>query len=461
MDGWPKHKAEENKAGIMEQYIELAHYLKKKLQEAGAQDLVIEAGKSRASHLKFVNNKIAKTGTEGLVDIGVFAVKDKKIVSTALKEFTKPGVDRLAKNVGKFFGHMQANENYRAIAKGPFKYKEIPDTYDKKVMELEDEQVDLVEKGINAALAAGAKRTAGVFEIEEDEIFLLTSNDVEVRDKGTTLYFSIRAFADKNASGHMTASSRILKNFDVERAGEFAGSIAKKALNPKPGVFGKYDIIFEPLSFAAILDRIIDATSIFDVEAGISCFANKLNKTIASPIVKLIDDGSLLGGYDSSKFDAEGVPTQKNIVIDKGILKTYLHNTSTALRYNTKTTANAGLIAPSPHNAILEPGKITKDKLFESVKNGIYITNVWYTRFQNYNTGDFSTIPRDGIFLIENGKIKHPISNIRVSDNLINMLKNISSIANDPKQIYSWEVSVPVITPTVLVKNVNITKPKK
>jgi len=129
-------------------------------------------------------------------------------------------------------------------------------------------------------------------------------------------------------------------------------------------------------------------------------------------------------------------------------------------QYGTETTANAGLIMPRPWNLVLEPGDHSKAELFSEVKRGIYITNVWYTRFQNYVTGDFSTIPRDGIFLVENGNLR-PIRNIRVSDNLGRILRNVVALGNESFQVHWWEVSRPVITPYVLVKDVGITRATK
>ena len=82
-----------------------------------------------------------------------------------------------------------------------------------------------------------------------------------------------------------------------------------------------------------------------------------------------------------------------------------------------------------------------------------------YTRFQNYNTGDFSTIPRDGIFIIKNGKIGQPIKGIRISENMLNILKNTVEIGKTPERVVGWEVEIPVITPAVLVKDVNVTRP--
>ena len=97
--------------------------------------------------------------------------------------------------------------------------------------------------------------------------------------------------------------------------------------------------------------------------------------------------------------------------------------------------------------------------LFDNVKNGIYVTNVWYTRFQNYSTGEFSTIPRDGAFLIKNGKIGQPIKNIRVSDNMLNIMKNLEFVSKERVQLRSWESENPSVIPKILVRNVNVTKP--
>jgi PmbA protein len=213
------------------------------------------------------------------------------------------------------------------------------------------------------------------------------------------------------------------------------------------------------MAIAPLLESAGGSLSMFDVEAGTSFFGNLLGKQVANPIVKIADDGTLPNGAGSSPFDAEGVPTQKNIAIDSGILKTYLYNTTLARKYKTKTTANAGIISPQPHNIIIEGGKSSKEKLFSQVENGLYITNIWYTRFQNYTTGDFSTIPRDGIFLIKRGQIVKPVKQLRISENMLNLLKNISGIANDVQQITSWEVHTPVFTPHILVKDVNITEP--
>ena len=446
--------------------MNIALHLKKELKSIGMDDVVVTVINSEGSQVKFSNNKVVKTGTEGLLDINVFTVKDKKIITTSFKDYVggiiddpidREGliykkIDYFVKKVGSYIKYAHPNPNYNGIADGPFKYKEIQDGYDKKIDDVNE--VDLVEKAMNAAFKQGAKRADGILETQKAKICLVTSNKVEVEDKLTSFYLSLRAFVNKEASGHMTACSRMFNKFDVESVGKRAGEIAKMSLNPIPGPDGKFDIVFDHIPTSVLAGRIMDAASIFSVESGLSFLHASLNKKIGN--FSLIDDGTLENGYGSMKFDMEGVPTQRNVVINDGVLKTYLHNTSTAKRYKTKTTASAGLISPHEFNIILD-GK--KGNLFDNVKNGIYVTNVWYTRFQNYSTGEFSTIPRDGAFLIKNGKIGQPIKNIRVSDNMLNIMKNLEFVSKERVQLRSWESENPSVIPKILVRNVNVTKP--
>jgi PmbA protein len=160
-------------------------------------------------------------------------------------------------------------------------------------------------------------------------------------------------------------------------------------------------------------------------------------------------------------FDDEGVPSKESVLISKGVLKTYLHNTFTAKIFQTKTTGNAGLISPTPWNIEMDAGDLSRDEIFREIKRGLYLTNTWYTRFQNYATGDFSTIPRDGIFLIEEGEIKQSWKDIRLSDNALKMLNNIVGISKERQHVHWWsEADPPSLSPYILMKDVQITRPK-
>lgn len=436
--------------------LSLLKYINNKLKKK-VDDVILILDKRNSNQIKFTNNNITSIKSWSNNIISVFCSINKKIIVTNLEDFKKKGVNDLIKNITKFQKAVKPKEDYFGIAKGPFKYKKIEGTFDKKIINLRDKAADLVEKGINTALNYKAERCSGLFEYGNFERTLLTSNNVEANDKGTSFYFSIRAF-NKDGSGHKVSCGRLIKNLKVGSTAKEAALIAKDSVNAQNIKPGHYDIIFDPMPFANLLNHVADATSIASVETGFSFLINKLNNKVASKNFTLIDNATMPNSYNSIKFDDEGTPTKKNVIIDKGVLKTYLYNTSYAKKYNKKTTANAGLIDPSPWNIILKKGDYSKEELIKEVKKGLYITNTWYTRFQNYVKGDFSTMPRDGIFFIENGKIKNPVKDIRVSDNLLNILKNTSFIGNKAEQVVGWEVEIPTITPIVLSKNINITR---
>ncbi len=437
---------------------QIAKSLMDKFVKAGANDAIISMNESTSEQIKFVNSKIATTQSWKTAKAGVFIAVNKRLVATTIKDFSEKAVNDSILRIMKFANATTPNKDYQGIAEGPFNYPDVKDAFDPKIPELNEKSVDITEAALNAAEKAGSKRSAGVFESSTSESYLITTNNVEATDRATKLYLSLRAFVDKYASGHKVCNSRILSKFKPEETAEEAAEIAMQALNPVAGQEGVYDVLFDPLPFANILGQVGEASSIFNVESQLSCLAGKLNTQVADESVTITDDGTLANGFNSSKFDDEGVPTQKNAIIENGILKTYLHNTSTAKRHNTKTTANAGLVSPSPFNIVFNNGKLNKEEIILNMKKGLIVTNVWYTRFQNHATGDFSTIPRDGMFFVENGKISGAVKELRVSDNLLNLLKNVAAIGNKPEQVFGWEVELPVTTPPVLVKNVHLTK---
>jgi len=200
--------------------------------------------------------------------------------------------------------------------------------------------------------------------------------------------------------------------------------------------------------------------SAFSVMIQQSVFVNKLGQKVASDIVTMRD---VPASYSMANrvFDDEGVPIRENVLIERGVLKTYLHNTSTAKIFKTETTGNAGIVYPGPWNLELDAGNISKEEMLEDIKRGLYLTNTWYTRFQNYATGDFSTIPRDGVFLIEDGEITQSWKDIRISDNALRMINSIVGISKERQHVHWWgEADPPSLSPYILMKNVRITRPK-
>jgi PmbA protein len=429
----------------------------KKGKALGADEVVAKTAFGRFRQTRFSNNQVDITVAWNNYVTDVTLAWHKRVVATQIQNFQH--IDKTMERLYKLAKVSKENPTYGGIAKGKFTYS--TPTSDKTLQELENPSEHIFEAVEAAKKEAGAEVTAGgILYTKYADIYLVSSEGPIGQDARSAIELSIRAFSQIDASGHGVECCSSLKDFNPSRAGEKAGRIAKLARKPRQGKEGKYDIIFDPLFFGSMLSTWGTMASAFSVMIQLSVFVNKLGQKVASDIVTLRDRPAEYS-VNNRIFDDEGFPVQENVFIDEGVLKTYLHNTSTAKIFKTKTTGNAGLVQPMPWNIEMDPGDRTRDELFSQVKRGLYLTNTWYTRFQNYATGDFSTIPRDGIFLIEHGEIKESLKDLRLSDNVLRLLKQITDISRERQHVHWWiEAEPPSLAPYVLARDIQMTKPK-
>jgi len=391
----------------------------KKGKTLGADEVIASTTFAEYRQSRFSNNQIDIGVAWNDYTTDVLLTWKKRVVATQILNFQS--VASIMEKLFKLAKASQENPMWGGLAKGKFKYAKP--MADKAMREIEDpseyvyEAVEAAKKHVGKNIDSG-----GMLFTKYEQVFLVSSEGPEGQDERSAVELSIRAFAQRDESGHGVECNSSLKGFRPSRAGDKAGEIAKMAKEPKAGKSGKYDIIFEPLFFGSMLGRFGEMGSAFGVLTKMSVFVDKLGQKVASEMVTIRDNPGKRSVY-GRVFDDEGVPVKETVFVDKGILKTYFHNTSTAKIFKTQTNAHAGIIQPTPWSLELDAGDMTKEEMFKEVKKALYVTNTWYTRFQNFATGDFSTIPRDGIFLIENGKIKESWKGIRLSDNIRHLLQ--------------------------------------
>ena len=429
----------------------------KKAKSLGADEVIAKTTFGKYRQTRFSNNQIDITVAWNNYVTDVALSWKRRVVATQIRNFQN--VDDQMKKLFKIAKASKENPMFGGFAEGKFKY--APSSTDKRAVELENPS-EYVFEAIEAAKKEAGQdiNSGGILFTKLENVYLASSEGPIGIDSRSAIEFSIRAFSQREASGHSVECSSTLKNFNPSRAGFEAGETASLAKDPKAGDEGVYDVILSPLFAGSMLGMWASMVSAFHIMIQLSIFVNKLGQKVSSEFVTIKDNPA---PYSVSHrvFDDEGVPIKENIFIDHGILKTYLHNTSTAKIFKTETTGNAGLVVPNAWNVEMSLGNMSKDEMFKETRRGLYLTNTWYTRFQNYKEGDFSTIPRDGIFLIENGEIKQSLKDVRLSDNALNMLNNIAGISKETKHVHWWgEADPPSLAPYLLIKNVHITKSK-
>jgi len=211
-------------------------------------------------------------------------------------------------------------------------------------------------------------------------------------------------------------------------------------------------VVFDPLTARSLVGHVFQACAGDSIYRRSSFLFDQLNQQVGAEGLNIVDDARLKRGLGSVPFDDEGVPTQKTFVIEKGVLKNYLHSSYTARKLHAIPTGNgsrtgSGTIAVGPTNFYMLPGTASPEDIIDSVKSGLYIVEL-IGHGVNTVSGDYS---RGAVGLwIENGKLTFPVHEVTIAGNLRQMMKDIEIIGKDVTFLGS------VSAPTVKIRNMVI-----
>ncbi|HZQ66912.1 MAG TPA: TldD/PmbA family protein [Terriglobales bacterium] len=230
-----------------------------------------------------------------------------------------------------------------------------------------------------------------------------------------------------------------------ESVGQTAAQRTLRRLGARKVKTARVPVVFDPMVANSILDHIFEGVNGDSVYRGASFLAGKLGQKIASDAVTIVDDGTIPGGFGTSPFDGEGVPTRRTIVVENGVLKSYLLNTYTAKKLNLQTTANAsrglaGTPGIGPGNYFLQAGTKSPQEIIAGIPEGLYVTE-FLGHGVNLVTGDYSR-GASGLW-ISGGELAYPVEEITVAGNLKDVFMNISEIGND--LVFRGAVAAPTI----------------
>lgn len=216
-------------------------------------------------------------------------------------------------------------------------------------------------------------------------------------------------------------------------------------------------VVFAPEVARTLLGAVFEAVSGDSIWRRASFLEGRLGETIAAPSVTIVDDSTMIlpsgaGGFGTSPFDDEGLTSQRTVVVEKGVLRSYLLNTYAARKLGMRSTHSAARgLAGAPGigagNLYLEPGPETPEQIIAAIPAGLYVTGLLGFGV-NTVTGDYSR-GATGIW-IENGRLTHAVAEVTVAGNLAAMLAGITAIGDD------LEFRTAVASPTVRIDGMTV-----
>ncbi len=417
------------------------------LVRLGQVETLKESG-SRAMGLRvFFGQRTASTSTsdfsaDGIERLVAGAVSLARITSedpfAGLPDADQFGITRAASATGGNAGHPDANLVYPDDNLGLY----FDDVYSLPP----DQRLDYARRAEAAAMAVDTRiqnSDGGSFDAATGHRILANSRGF-VGEKRSS-YCSVSAMPiAQDATGGMQrdywySAARTLRKLESpESVGKEAARRTLRRLNARRVPTQKAPIVFAAEIARSIMGNIFEAANGDAIYRSASFFAGKLGEQVAGENITMIDDGTMVfpdgvGGFGTTPFDGEGLPSRRTVVVERGVLKSYLLNTYTARKLNMKSTGNASRgLAGNPGigagNFYLEPGEVTPEQLIGDVKQGLYVTETMGFGV-NLVTGDYSQ-GASGLW-IENGELAYAVEEITIAGNLKDMYRNISAIGND------------------------------
>jgi PmbA protein len=394
--------------------------------------------------------------------IGVRVFFGQRAASTYSSDFSTAGIERMLKS---------ALELAKITSEDP--YAGIPDAgklgalsgdlhlYHEDVYSLPGaERIDYARRAEKAALDADPRiknSEGGSFDAASGRKVLANSHGFVGEYRRS--YCSVAAVPiaqDENGGmqrDYWYSVARSLAKLDsAEQVGAEAARRTLRRLGARKVKTAHVPVVLDPMVAGSMLEHIFEGINGDSVYRGASFLAGKLGEQIAGINVNVIDDGTMPGGFGTTPFDGEGIPTRRTVVIENGILKSYMLNTYTAKKLGLETTANAsrglaGTPGISPGNYFLQPGTKTPSEMIGEIKDGLYVTE-FLGHGANLVTGDYSR-GASGMWII-NGELAYPVEEITVAGNLKEMFRNISEIGTD------LEFRGSVASPTIRIDGLTV-----
>jgi len=402
-------------------------------------------------------------------DFGIRLIQDGKIA--AVQTTNEKGITKSIDEGLKSLADLKSREFWKGL---PYEshYRTLKGTFDKELEQISgSEVIDVAQSMINSSSYNKVDTITGSLNIVSEDFELRNSNGLYCKEKATYISGIINAESEHGkipVSGIGHGCGRTLANFDAEQIGEDAKIMCIESINPQKIDLGTYSIIFEPYSVGELLAFVVAPNfNLKTFSEKKSCFSNDFEEEIAVKEFTIMDDPHVSEGIGTKSIDDEGVETRKTNFVENGIFKNTFSNLFDSYKEGNESTGNVLRIGSplgrnsepipisAPHNLKIDSGNSSQEEMIKNTRHGLLVGRLWYTYAINPIRGDFSCTARSGIRIIEDGEIKGPCKSVRIIHNLPIMLKNISEIGSESRNVLQW-ASLPSIAPSIKVENISV-----
>ncbi len=427
--------------------LELGDRILRMTLERGGRGLVAECVLRSGAEL---SAKVRKGEPElveeaGTRSAGLRVIQDRRVASTSTSDLTEGGIERFVADAIELVALSQEDP-----FAGPADPKLLCDPSLAPALELYDPAGGAVDAARAIAIAREGEAAAFAYDPRitnsEGATFgrtaggsaMVLSSGFRATAKGSYQSLSVVPVAadegGKNRRGYHWTARRHLAELDpAVDVGREAARRTLRKLGARTVPTCEVPVVFDPDSARSILGMLAGCVMGSSIWRKSSYLVGREGTRVASDLVTVIDDPLILRAPGSRAFDGEGLASRRNVVVEKGILRTYLCDSYSARKLKRESTASASRgggagVGPSTSNFVLQPGTDSNEAIVRGTSQGLYVTEMMGFGF-NAVTGDFSRGAAG--FWIENGELSYPVSELTISLNVDELWQSLDAIGSD------------------------------
>jgi predicted Zn-dependent protease len=379
---------------------------------------------------RFANNYIHQNVAESNVTLIVRLLRRKRIGLATTNRLDGDGLDRAIERARANSEVSPEDPDYPGLPK-PAAYVAVNAFDQATAGYLPQERADAVGKVCRMTKGKGFNGF-GLFSTGINEIAIANTEGLFAYHLSSNADFQV-VVATEDSSGREQGSGWRIGDIPLQSLAQLAIQKAEKGKNPRPIDPGPYTVILSPYATGDLLNMLnyygMGAQAVLE---GRSWMCDRMGKKVMSHLVDIWDDGSDPAGLPMP-FDFEGMPKQRADIVKKGVVKTPVHDRITARKMEKTTTGHAlpptmRSLGPIAANLFMAPGTSSTEEMIHSTEKGLYVSRFWYTRLVHPRDCVITGMTRDGVFLIEKGKLSSPVTNLRFTQSYVEALAQVESV---------------------------------
>jgi PmbA protein len=412
-----------------------------------------------AALTRFANNIIHQNVAERDAEVTLRYFIGKQIGTASTNRVDGAGLDELVERAEANAKTSPADPNYPGLSE-PQTYQRVS-AWDATTADYSPEKRARAVGCVCQMARENELNSSGAFSTGSSDLVVANSQGVFAYNTQTSADFQTVVMSE-DSSGRAQESAWKVDDLNVEALGKEAIGTAKRGHNPIKIDPGEYTVIFEHY----VTEDLINSLNFYGMGAqalqeGRSWMNDRIGQQLMSPSVSIWDNGLDTSG-SPLPFDFEGVPKQRVDIVKQGVVMGPVYDRYSGAKMGKPSTGHATPInfrsfGPLALNLFMEPGNVTVQEMIASTKKGLYINRFWYTRLVHPRDCVITGMTRDGVFMIEDGVITHPVKNLRYTMPYTQVLANVEAVGKSSHLLVGEFGGISVRVPALKINGFNFT----